>query len=86
METFFANKEAYPVLILLVIGISVVIPFIAQYWYKTRRAEMELGLKQAMVERGMSAADICAVIEAGKSGQPETTTELPAAADIRARA
>ena len=57
------------------IAIGVVIPFIAHYWYKTRRAEMELSLKQAMVERGMSAEEICAVVEAGQGGKPEDDAE-----------
>lgn len=75
MEIFFSHKDAYPVLMILIIGLCVAIPFIAHYWYKARRAEMELSLKQAMVERGMSAAEICAVIEAGESGEPDTELE-----------
>jgi hypothetical protein len=75
VETFFVHKDAYLVLVFAVVAIGVVIPFVAHYWYKTRRAEMELSLKQAMVERGMSAEEICAVIEAGQGGKPEGDTE-----------
>jgi hypothetical protein len=75
METFLANKDAYPVLGVLVVGLSVALPIIAHYWYRARRAEMELSLKQAMVERGMSADEICAVIEAGEVARPDPMLE-----------
>jgi hypothetical protein len=79
METFLSNKEAYMVLVFLVVGLCIAAVFAAHYWYKLRRAEMELSLKHAMVERGMSAAEICAVIESGHSGKPDST-EAPSAA------
>ena len=75
MDAFFHHKDAYLVLVFAVVAIGVVIPFIAHYWYKTRRAEMELSLKQTMVERGMSAEEICAVIEAGQGGKNEDDEE-----------
>jgi hypothetical protein len=75
VDAFFHHKDAYLVLVFAVVAIGVVIPFIAHYWYKTRRAEMELSLKQAMVERGMSAEEICAVIEAGQGGKNEGDEE-----------
>jgi hypothetical protein len=75
MDTFLSNREAYPVLMMMVIGICVAGPFVAKYWYKARRSEMELGLKQAMVERGMSAAEICSVIEAGEGSKADEEHE-----------
>jgi hypothetical protein len=86
METFFSHKDAYAVLGLLVAALGVAVPFIAHYWYKTRRAEMELSLKQAMVERGMTAAEIVAVMEAGKGGKPDGDGEPGAVSDRRVRA
>ena len=71
METFFAHNDAYAVLVVLIIGACVALPFMAHYWYKARRAELTLSLKHAMVERGMSAAEICAVMEAGERCRPE---------------
>jgi hypothetical protein len=86
MEAFFSHKDAYIVLTFLVVGAGVAVPFLAHYWYKARRAEMELSLKQAMVERGMTAAEICAVIEAGEGGKPDGDGEPRAASDRRVRA
>jgi hypothetical protein len=40
---------------------------LAHYWYKVKRAEMETGLKHAMLERGMSADDIQKVLEAASN-------------------
>jgi hypothetical protein len=56
---------------LLIIGAAISGPFMARYWYKTRRAELESSLKQAMIERGMNAQEICAVIGAGEERKPE---------------
>jgi hypothetical protein len=75
VEGFFLHKDAYAVLVFAVLALGVVIPFIAHYWYHLRRAEAEVALKQAMVERGMSAEEICAVIEAGHGGKPEGDRE-----------
>jgi hypothetical protein len=56
---------------LLIIGGCISGPFIARYWYKARRAELDSSLKQAMIERGMTAQQICAVIEASDERKPE---------------
>ncbi len=60
---------------LLIIGAAIAGPFMARYWYKAQRAEMELSLKQAMIERGMTAQQICAVMEA--SGEPKADRPRP---------
>jgi hypothetical protein len=63
---------------LLIVGAAISGPFLARYWYKARRAEMESSLKQSMIERGMTAEQICAVIEAGEERkQPPPPPELP---------
>jgi hypothetical protein len=56
---------------LLIIGASIAGPFMARYWYKTRRAELDSALKQSMLERGMTAQQICAVIEASEDRKAE---------------
>jgi hypothetical protein len=86
MEAFFTHRDFYPVLALLVTGLCVAVPFIAHYWYKIRSAEMELSLKHAMVERGMSAAEICAVLQAGASGKSDSDEEARAASSSKVRA
>jgi len=40
-------------------------PAIAREWRKAHQARSETALKQAMVERGMSADDIIRVLQAG---------------------
>jgi hypothetical protein len=56
---------------LLIIGLCIAGPFMARYWYKARKAELDSSLKQAMIERGMTAQQICAVIEASDERTPE---------------
>jgi hypothetical protein len=46
-----------------------VVPTIAHYWHKTRKAELETSLKQEMLQRGMSAAEIQQVLEASSDGK-----------------
>jgi hypothetical protein len=58
---------------LSIIGAAITLPFIARSWFKSQRAEMELSLKQSMIERGMTAQQICAVIEANGERRFENT-------------
>jgi hypothetical protein len=44
----------------LIVAVTVV----PAYWYKARKAALETDLKREMIERGMTADDICRVIEA----------------------
>lgn len=39
-----------------------VVPSIAYYWWKIRKAEMDAALKQEMIAKGMSADDIVKVL------------------------
>jgi hypothetical protein len=50
-------------------------------WFAIRRVELAAGLKRSMVERGMSAEEICMVMDAGsrpslKSGKQPAYREL----------
>jgi hypothetical protein len=69
--------------VILIIGVCISGPFVASYWYKTRRAEVDGTLKQAMIERGMTAEQICAVIEAGDGRKPERPTQTSNVNDWR---
>jgi hypothetical protein len=54
-------------LVAIVGGLLVgMVAIVADYWHKIRRAEIEGGLKQDMLNRGMSAEEIRTVMEAGK--------------------
>jgi hypothetical protein len=47
------------------------LPTLAHYWYKARKAELEASLKHEMLQRGMSADEICQVLEATSDGVPK---------------
>jgi hypothetical protein len=56
----------------LIVGLGVAMAMVAAlvatvsgHWAKVRRAEYAAALKQAMIDRGMSAEDIRTVFEAG---------------------
>src|SRR5205823_3824444 len=51
------------------IALICIVPSIAHYWWKVRKAEMEAALKQEMIRQGMSADDIQKVLDAGKTGK-----------------
>jgi hypothetical protein len=87
MDVFFSHKDAYAVLAFLVLGLCAAGPIVAFYWFKTRRVEMELALKQSMIERGMTAEEICAVMNAGVNSRPEPIEpEMRTTAGIHNRA
>ena len=44
-----------------------VVPTLAVFWHKTRKAEMDADLKMRMLEMGMSATDIERVLKAESS-------------------
>ena len=43
-----------------------VVPVAGHYWAKVTKAGWEAGLKQSMIDRGMSAAEIERVLRAGR--------------------
>jgi hypothetical protein len=45
-----------------------VLPSLAHYWYKAHKAGLEASLKEQMIQRGMSAAEIQQVLEAPANG------------------
>ena len=48
-----------------------VVPVLCHYWWKARRDEFDAGLKQSMIDRGMSADEIERVLRAPSGGMPE---------------
>ena len=49
-----------------------IIALLAHHWHRVRVAEMEIALKQQMLDKGMSAADIVQVLKASRdSGEAE---------------
>ncbi len=68
METFFANDGAYVVLGFAAFSIPAAAAIVAYFWYKLRRDEMVVGLKRELSDRGMTAEEIRAVIEAAPQG------------------
>jgi hypothetical protein len=74
------SADIYSIVQLGIIGLCVILaivggcisgPFIARYWYMSRRVEMETALKQSMLERGLTAEQICAVIGSSEEKKPE---------------
>jgi hypothetical protein len=48
----------------IAIAMICIVPSISYYWYKLKKAELESGLKQTMLDRGMSADEIERVLNA----------------------
>jgi hypothetical protein len=78
METFFANDGAYVVLAFATLSIPAAAAIVTYFWYKLRRDEMLASLKRALSDRGMSAEEIRAVIEAAPHGSTEVAQDLAA--------
>jgi hypothetical protein len=69
-ELFVANPWlALCVLVAIVIVACVVIVVSTDYLRTSRQAEIDAALKQDMLDRGMSAADIKTVLEASSGGE-----------------
>ena len=78
METFFANDGAYVVLTFAALSIPAAAAIVAYFWYKLRRDEMVTSLKRELSDRGMTAEEIRAVIEAAPHGSTEVAQDLAA--------
>jgi len=78
METFLANDGAYVVLAFAALSIPATAATVAYFWYKLRRDEMLASLKRELSERGMSAEEIRAVIEAAPHGSTDVAQDLAA--------
>lgn len=86
METVFSSPSF---LITAAVVLVLVIPCLAHYWWKIRQAELDVSLKQEMLQRGMSAEDIQMVLSASskgncpKSGLHSTTVREAKNTEIR---
>jgi hypothetical protein len=77
METLLSRFNAGELIAMVSVvgGLLVAITAIlAGTWQKTRRAEIAAALKQDMLNRGMSAADIRTILEAGTKGSRRATS------------
>jgi len=70
-------------LVFACITVVSVVPTVAYYWHKVRKAELEASLKHEMIERGMSAADIKQVLEASQGRKATTSGLAPDPASTR---
>jgi hypothetical protein len=78
METFLANDGAYVVLAFAAFSIPAAAAIVAYFWYKLRRDELVAGLKRELSDRGMTAMEIRAVIEAAPHGSTDVAQDLAA--------
>jgi hypothetical protein len=78
MENFFANDGAYVFLTFAALSIPAAAASVAYFWYKSRRDEILASLKRELSDRGMSADEICAVIEAAPHGSTDVAKDLVA--------
>ena len=78
METFFANDGAYVVLTFAALSMPAAAAIVAYFWYKLRRDEMLASLKRELSDRGMSAEEIRAVVEAAPHGSTDVAQDLAA--------
>ena len=78
METFLANDGAYVVLGFAALSIPAAAAIVAYFWYKLRRDEMVASLKRELSDRGMTAEEIRAVIEAAPHGSTDVAQDLAA--------
>jgi hypothetical protein len=75
METFVANDGAYVVLGFAALSIPAAAATVAYFWYQLRRDEMLAGLKRELADRGMTAEEIRAVIEAEPRGSADVARD-----------
>jgi hypothetical protein len=78
VETFLANDGAYVVLAFAAASVPVAAATVAYFWYKLRRDQMLAALKRELSDRGMTAGEIRAVIEATPHGWTDVAQDLTA--------
>ena len=61
-------EQIIPLFAILMVFGTVMVMVVARHWSRVRRAEMEIALKQEMLTRGMSAAEIKQVLEPSAGG------------------
>jgi hypothetical protein len=59
----------------VIVGCTAIV-FITEYLQKSRQSEIEAWLKHNMLERGMTAEDICTVLEARIDGEATRLAHL----------
>ena len=66
IETLFQREPALLIPVIAVLGTPLVFTvwILAHYWGRSRQLELEVALKQDMLNRGMAAADIERVLSA----------------------
>ena len=70
-ELLAKNAWLIPSVLGLMIPITAIVcGTVTQYLRKTRQAELDAGLKQEMIQRGMSAEEIKLVLEASSRAAP----------------
>jgi hypothetical protein len=78
-EVLFSRQPGLfiPVLAIAVTGLVFVVWIIVHHWKSAKQIELDAALKQDMLNRGMTAADIERVLWASSSGPPapESLTE-----------
>lgn len=67
-DSFFQFLIQSKAVFMVAIVIGVGVPFVAHYWYMLRVKQWEMSLKHTMLERGMSADEIKAVLDASATG------------------
>lgn len=66
LEQLTANSETVTIVLAFAFLTAIIlVPVLARYWYLVQVRQWESSLKQSMVERGMSAEEIKAVLDAG---------------------
>jgi hypothetical protein len=61
-----SSNDLAVVIFFTIVCLTGIIGFMGTLWFKHRRTEMEIALKQDMLNRGMSAEDIERVMRASK--------------------
>jgi hypothetical protein len=83
MPEIMANPFVF---VLGILVLTVVVPTITHYWYHVRNSELDASLKHDMLQRGMSAEEIAAVMEAPgrRCRKPAVSTEVTGFRERRA--
>jgi hypothetical protein len=79
LETIFEKQPSLIVPALALMGGTIVFTvwILAHYWKRARQIETESALKQDMLNRGLSAADIERILWATSDGPPEQNVPAP---------
>lgn len=76
MDTFFFDRGAFVVLAFAAVTVPTATAFGFYFWYKLRREQLLVSLKQELADRGMGADEIRAVVEASPPGATSVAEDL----------